>query len=233
MNLHLAIPLVLALAAAAPACGQARLTLSAPDSLAFLCSIDGEEANRMRVTDLTLTGLEPGKHTVRMVFANSSSIEQQVTLRTLTHSTYQPAFLKGSWKLALASDAAYTPATPTGLPVEHSPDSAPAAANVVEESGACTQPLSPEEFEAVKAEMQAVRLQSVRLERLQALAGSRCLRADQLRFLMSLLELEDHKIRLLEAATGHVFDPRRLATLPDDFFLEKNRERVRTLLAVP
>jgi ABC-type nitrate/sulfonate/bicarbonate transport system substrate-binding protein len=53
---------------------------------------------------------------------------------------------------------------------------------------------------------------------------------DQLRYLISQLELEDNKVKILELAQPRIYDYDRAALIVDDFFLERNKNKVKELL---
>lgn len=221
----------LLLCAASSLFGQSRFSISGPDSLAFRCTIDGEEITNRHVTSLTVAGITPGKKTIRVVFFNGTFIEQIIPLKNNFHSAYSISELKGNWRLNLSSESGYTPSEMSGLPETLAQVSvaSPEIVDSVSNPG-CPAPCSANDFERLKKELQDTRFQTARFEQMKAFCAANCLRVDQLRYLLAVLETEDQKLRLLEIVIGRIYDTERLSSIEDDFFLEKTKEKVRHML---
>lgn len=214
--------------------GQVRLTISAPDSLAFTLRINGEQVNTLALASCTVPGLSAGKLLVQLSFANGTTHEQSLTLKDRVHTSYALVESRDSWRLSISSEVAYTPAQATGLiATAAAPSSDPAAKDVEIIEAGCPQPCSPEDFETLKRELGNTMFEMKKLEKMRSFAMLTCMRVDQLRYMLAQLEVEDSKLKLIEASKSNVYDTSRLELVLNDFFLEKNRERARTLLDLP
>jgi hypothetical protein len=213
---------------------QSRLTLSASDSLAFMCSLDGNAVNSAMLSSLTIPGIAAGKHQVKVTFSNGSSHEQSLTLKDRMHHSYLFSENKGMWKFVISSEASYQPAALTGLPVDtDSTVVVETPAEVYDGTTGCPVPCSSQEFDLLKTELGNTFFEIKKLEKMKSFALTTCLRVDQLRFMLVQLEVEDNRLQLLEVAMNSVYDTSRLPLVLDDFFLEKNKERARTIIASP
>jgi hypothetical protein len=96
----------------------------------------------------------------------------------------------------------------------------------------CTVPCSVPEFDMLKNELLNTFFEIKKLEKMKSFALTTCLRVDQLRFMLTQLEVEDNRLRLLEQAMNSVYDTSRLPLVLDDFFLEKNKERARAIISL-
>lgn len=219
-----------------PACSEAqsRLTLTASDSLAFMCALDGKAVNSALLSSLTIPDIAAGKHQIKVTFSNGSSHEQLLTVKDKMHHSYLLSENKGVWKFVISSEASYQPAVLTGLSVA-------ADSSLVAETPAegydgvtgCSVPCSVPEFDMLKDEIRNTFFEIKKLEKMNSFALTNCLRMDQLRFMLAQLEVEDNRLRLLEAAVNSIYDTSRLPLVLDDFFLEKNKERARAIIASP
>ena len=236
VNPHRIIALLLMGFALIPAysAAQSRLTLSASDSLAFICSLDGKTVNSAALSSLTIPGIAPGKHQVKITFYNGSFHEQSLTLKDKMHYSYLFTENKGVWKFVISSEVSYQPAALTGLAI--TTDSTVVVETPVEVydgTTGCTAPCSAPEFDVLKRELENTFFEIKKLEKMKAFALTTCLRVDQLRYMLVQLEVEDNRLRLLELAVNSIYDTSRLPIVLDDFFLEKNKERARTIIASP
>ncbi|MFN8699460.1 MAG: DUF4476 domain-containing protein [Flavobacteriales bacterium] len=219
-----------------PACSEAqsRLTLTASDSLAFMCSLDGKAVSSTLLSSLTIPGIAAGKHQIKVTFSNGSSHEQLLTLKDKMHHSYLLSENKGIWMFVISSEANYQPAMLTGLAVAE--DSTVVAETPEEDYDGvtgCAVPCSVPEFDMLKNELGNTFFEIKKLEKMKSFALTTCLRVDQLRFLLTQLEVEDNRLRLLEQAVNSIYDTSRLPLVLDDFFLEKNKERARAIISSP
>jgi hypothetical protein len=228
------VPLILLVLIAVVAHSQSRLTLSAPDSLAFRFALDGQEVSSALLSSLTLPGVPAGKRTIRMSFGDGSAHEQALTLKDRIHYTYEFRQTRAGWRLQILSEVAWTPSSPSGIAVSAASDSVSVLSETSEtggDEGGCTPPVSEARFEQLRTELSQIAFESRKLEAMRKFVLAECIRTDQLRYLLAQLSMEDYKLKLLEDARTRVFDPSRLARVLDDFYLEKNREKARLLLA--
>ncbi len=227
------ISLFIYLSALSDACNaQSRLTITAPDTLAFQLNVNSNPVNTTLMTSCTFFLNEIGKQVFRATFSNNTFIEQSIALKENTHATYEIRMIKGALRFALLSEASYIPVAPTGLSVVIDSASVPEEfTEGFDGAPGCENPCSTEDFENLKTALKEVSTDTRRLEMTRTFAALHCLRVEQLRYLLSRIELEDHRLKLLEAAASNIYDRSRLNAVEDDFFLAKNKSRVREIIA--
>lgn len=89
---------------------------------------------------------------------------------------------------------------------------------------------SDSDFRIFTDQLKGAIFESKKLESMKSFVSTHCISVDQLRFLMAQLELEDNRFKLLEAGLNQIYDRDFLKTVEEDFFLEKNKQRVKALI---
>jgi hypothetical protein len=204
------------------------LNLSAPDSCAFLLNLNDQPANSIYSSSITLHGLQAGKTTLTVRFMNPvlSEIKSSVTLKPgIRHNFYvQP----GNAGLKIISLDEY----PVKLIEFQKPDSIELASPSVGYTGAtgCSAPIDDADFDNLMGDVLDTPFQNAKLGLLTQIVSSHCLETSQLTEALGMLDLEEHRMQLMETATGHIFDLERSSSLEDLFFLESSKQRIRLLL---
>jgi len=210
-----------------PMDAQVKLTVEAADTLAFRMKVDGQLITLSPVTSVSVPSLQAGKREVELSFSNGTQFTQVLSLKDKVNYTYGFRETKGSFRLQILSEVNWTPTIATGLrnAITDNGDDEGEEEVVLIEPGGCPDPVSENEFKALKKEMASTTFDAKRLEKMRGYVMTGCVRVDQLRYMLAQLEMEDHKLRLLQDAMGHVYDPSRLPAVLEEFFLEKNRDR--------
>lgn len=232
------LPVLLLILAMVIHCGstsaQARLTVEAPDTLAFRMKLDGQPINQALVSSLTLPSVASGKREIKLEFANETTFNQIIPLKDRIHYTFGFRPVKGAFRLQILSEVAYQPSSPTGLASAISETENEEETVIIEsipEAGGCTDPISEWEFGSLKKEISTTTFDAKRFEKMRGFVVLSCVRVEQLRYMLAQLETEDHKLKLLQSAMGHVYDPSRLPSVLEEFFLEKNKEKAAMILS--
>lgn len=219
---------------------QTKFGVSAVDSMAFLLQLNGQQINQWPVVSMTLPNIASGKTNVSLTFPQRPDLKVTADFDFKPNSVvfYEVVKLKGKFKLQLVSES--VSATPLAVTVQAQP-SAPNAVEVasamvdsvavVLETGACENVTNTEEFESLKASLKDIAFENRRFEKMKLFVEGHCLKVDQLRYLMAQLNTEELKVKLLESGMGHVYDPQRLGAVEEDVFLERNKRRVKELVA--
>jgi len=223
--------LLAALCAFVSTFAQSKLTLQANDSLAFRCSIDGNEVNSLPLSELTIPGLAPGKREILLSFANGTQHKQILTLKDKLDHHFELREVKGTWRFTLNSEVSFSPVPLNGLNSGEVSDSL-VIVKVESYTGSvgCENPATESEFEALKRHIEATTFEMKKVEKMKNFLMLSCVRVDQLRYMLAILEIEDSKLKVLQAAQGHIFDTDHIQSVLDDFFLEKNKEKARSII---
>lgn len=208
--------------------GQVKLRISAPDSLSFFAIVNENPINSRSITDITWTQNELGKIKFKISFESTSfnPFEQIIELKSGNFYQFEIRKIKNKLLLFEIAESKYD-----FIVVKTDSMSLAKEEKEVFYTGQtqCESPLKLEEFEALKNRMTQSRFESQKVEELKKIVLLECLNVDQLRTLLSYLELEDNKIKLLEQAKPKIYDIDRSNLFIQDFLLERNKNRVKVL----
>jgi hypothetical protein len=214
--------------------GQSKIAFSGADTLAFLVQMDNNNINNIYCTDVAFLMLSPGKTKFNFSFFNPNvkSHEQIIDVKPNTFLQYEIRVAKGKTQLFLIAEAKLTEITSIPVSVE---STGLAENNIIIETPyegrkACETPTSETEFTSIKENLAKIGFEFKRFETLKGVVSFNCLTVDQLRYLLSQLELEDNKVKITELAKDKIYDYDRALLIVDDFFLERNKNKVKSML---
>ncbi|MCC6600298.1 MAG: DUF4476 domain-containing protein [Crocinitomicaceae bacterium] len=210
---------------------QSRVTISSPDSLAFILTINDQKINNVPCTSITIERISAGKTTISMSCGTDRTlvINQQVMLKDQYHTTLDLRKIKNEFKVAMVSEVSvfFAPVLSTDS-LTNRTAAVPVTSEYTGKKG-CETPADPIVFKELKSDLKGVHFESQKLKMMIVFCSSHCILTDQLYFLLSKLELEENKMSLLENSHKHIYDLDHIDRLSDLFFLEKNRKRVQEL----
>ncbi len=214
--------------------GQSKIAFSGADSLAFLVQMENNSVNNIYCTDITFFVTTPGKTKFNISFSNTNvkSLEQVIDIKANTFTQYEIRVAKGKTQLFLIAEAKLTEITAIPLAEETTglSDTTIIIETPYDGRKACDNPVSAVEFESIKENLSKIGFEFKRFETLKGVVGFNCLTVDQLRYLLSQLELEDNKVKITELAKEKIYDYDRAMLIVDDFFLERNKNKVKSIL---
>lgn len=211
---------------------QSKVAFHAPDSMTFVLSLNDVAVNNLPVSDIAIVPVVAGKTKVKMTFANPSigSLEQILDIKDKIFVEYEVRKVKNKLQYFLLAESPLliTSAMDSTLAA----DSAAAQASIPEYSGIskCSTPLNEVDFAHVKMELSKCNFELTRVEYLKKAIPDQCWKVDQLRYLLSQLDMEDNKIKILELAKPSIYDFDRAHTITEDFFLERNKIKAKAIL---
>lgn len=211
---------------------QSKVAFHAPDSMTFVLSLNDVSVNNLPVSDIAIVPVVAGKTKVKMTFSNESigTLEQILDIKDKFFLEYEVRKVKNKLQFFLLAESPLLVTEAMDLTL--AADSAAAQASIPEYSGAsnCTSPLNEVDFAHVKMELSKCSFELTRLEYLKKAIPDQCWKVDQLRFLLSQLDMEDNKIKILELAKPSIYDFDRAQTIVEDFFLERNKIKAKAIL---
>jgi hypothetical protein len=205
---------------------QCKLRIHATDSLAFTLFIQGENINLRPCTDIALPNVASGKLIIKAVLIDNRNCEQSLTLKDQMAVEYELREVKGMLKFFLIGEAPWNIQNPMV-------DSVTVVQEIKQQeptNDKCQEVFSPEEMESLKMKLRDEHFEAKKLALMEKNLGTKCVRVDQLRYLLSNLELEENKMQLAEHCLPRMYDPARIALIEDDFFLAKNKEKIKWLI---
>lgn len=220
---------------------QTRVSIKAPDSLAFVVYVNDQKVNNIPCLSITFDQSEFGKINFKTEFPGheKSNFTQSLSLKKNSSTFYEIEKYKGSMKLALKSESALevsitSAANTASIGSQEITSDIPAIASDSTSGSVAGTGCSPEVSAELYQEMiQAVKenfFESRKLELMKNFISQNCVRVEQLRFMMSNLSMEDNKIILLKASNGRISDVNNLKKVEEDFFLQKNKAWVVEIL---
>lgn len=211
---------------------QSKISIRATDSLAFYLSINNAKANAMSCADITLLPVTSGKTTLKIDFANPqiAGFEQVVELKPLAFQEFEIRKPKNKFLLFQVAESKIA----DSLNVILRTNPIDSVASIQKDEiylGAkkCDMPMNSEEFNALKRSLENQQFEYKKLEILKSTLALQCITVEQLRFVITKLELEDNKVKIVELSKDNIFDFDRAASIADDFFLERNKNKVKSL----
>jgi len=214
--------------------GQSKIAFSSADSLAFLVQMDNNNINNVYCTDIAFLILSPEKTKFNITFFNPhvKPLEQVIDIKPNTFLQYEIRVAKGKTQLFLIAEAKLTEII--SVPVSEETTGLSDATIIIETPyegrKACETPTSEVEFTSIKENLSKTGFEFKRFETLKEVVSFNCLTVDQLRYLLSQLELEDNKVKITELAKDKIYDYDRALLIVDDFFLERNKNKVKSIL---
>jgi len=211
---------------------QSKVAFHAPDSMTFVLSLNDATVNNLPVSDITIVPVISGKTKVKMTFANTSvgTLEQTLDIKDKFFLEYEVRKVKNKLQFFLLAESPLliTSAMDSSLTA----DSLATQAAVPEYSGIskCSSPLNEVDFAHVKSELSKCSFELTRLDYLKKAIPDQCWKVDQLRYLLSQLDMEDNKLKVLELAKPSIYDFDRAQTITEDFFLERNKIKAKAIL---
>jgi len=177
------------------------------------------QATNLPVLGITLYDVDAGKSTLTARLFNTDSviISQQFMLKPKTHSTFELREVKGVLRIVPVSETEFVAIKSAPAEKELPIDVATPV-----ESAAPPYHMSTNLFLALKEELEQIQFEGKKLNRMKNYVAVNALSTNQLRQLMSYLELEENKIKMLEAAWPMITDKAQFEFAAQDFLLEKN-----------
>ncbi len=205
---------------------QCRISIEAPDSLAFLFSINDQQVNQLPLVYVTLNHQASGKLNFKADFPYRPelSFSQVMTIKKDAGVAYSIESSKGALKFVLKSESVVS-ITNSGEPIEQA--TAPDAE--VRHSG-CYPVTDDAEYREMHAMADEQLFESKKLSTMTTFVSTKCLRVDQLQFMMSKLTQEENKLALLSASKDHIYDPENIRSVLDEFFLARTRAKAEEII---
>lgn len=211
---------------------QSKVAFHAPDSMTFLLSLNDVFVNNIPVSDIAIVPVNAGKTKVKMTFANESvgTLEQILEIKDKSFMEYEVRKVKNKLQFFLLAESPLLITEAMDLTL--AADSAAAQAAIPEYSGSskCSAPMNEVDFAHVKTDLAKCNFELTRFDYLKKTIPDQCWKVDQLRFLLSQLDMEDNKMKILELAKPSIFDFDRAPMIVDDFFLERNKIKAKAIL---
>ncbi len=220
---------------------QSRLNIKSTDSLDFVLTVAGNDINIAPCLSIGFNHNYSGKTTVSARFPNCAQQPVTAVLNLAKNSSafYELSFVKGTLKFVLTSESSLEPSTKLihetqTIPLAQSDPATTGLAldtsQAIEINAGCSTAITEQEYIQLKTELKAIHFESRKLELMTQFCSAHCLRVEQMRYLLSQLEMEDNKISLLRACIANIYDISRISQFEDDFFLEKNKVVVRKII---
>jgi len=234
--------IILAILIILPACAdaQVRLTVKSSDTLDFVLLINDVRVNNMPCLSITLDNIPSTKTTLAANFPAHPELNftQAMVFKKNVSVFYEIETQKGALKFVLKSESTMVlPEKKTQVlqPVPQNIMPADSLASdslqLADDTKGCSNPVAKEEFDRFTSEINGIRPETKRLQLMKTFVSQNCIRVEQLRLLMSTLALENQKIELLESAMDHIYDLEDLEDVEGDFFMEKSKTRVHSLIS--
>ncbi len=213
---------------------QSRLTVKASEGFDFVLTVNDVTANISPCLYITLDKITSGKTSVKATIPSQPQIiiTQTLNLKKNSSAIYEIEKNKGVFKLMLRSETVLTPSTNDNTNMSDIPtDTQEISTLEIKGPGGCESVVDQDTYDAMIKEVSDNFFESRKLEVMKAFVQQRCLRVEQMRFMISKLSLEENKIDLLQVGIKNVHDPVNLKRVEEDFFLEKNKVRVHKLVS--
>ncbi len=211
--------------------GQSKLDFRSSDSLAFYLKVAETSMNTWPSTHMSFYCELSGKQKIAVQFTNPAvpAFEQTIDIKKNTSVQFELRTIKGIFQFFPISESQFDIPLFTAN-VEAAADTVTLVMPEYSGRTNCTEPVSEVDFISIKENLSKIGFEFKRFEKLKEISQVECFRVDQLRYLISQLELEDNKVKILELAQPRIYDYDRAALIVDDFFLERNKNKVKELL---
>jgi hypothetical protein len=207
---------------------QAKVTISAPDSLSFIGTWNNAQLNQVPVNSISFRSDQLSKVPVQLTFPNQPAIQimQTLNLKDQTAVSFELTKIKGAYKLVPASENTYTfpkNSAAQTIAIESQPLQIDTVAIAVT-------PIVQADYEFLKTQIASHTFEVRKLEVMNQYLQDHSLNIDQLRFLMAQLSLEDRKLELLRLAVPRMTDKSRIMEVTEEFLLDKNKAKAREIV---
>lgn len=203
---------------------QSKLAVSAPDSIPFTLSVDGQILNSVEVNSLQMAYLNPGKH---VVLAKSKVGEATYTLTAknlVLHSLRFTFNATGALELVNTGDTKLTAAQfKLAAPSAVVSPSAPVVADEFA-NAKCPAPVSSDSLQAVQAQIKNLHFDSQKRDVVKQILSVGCFWVSDILALTNLVEMEENRMECLSLAVSHIYDTTNGNQLLNLLFLPRNRE---------
>ncbi len=196
--------------------GQCKVTITAPDSLAFTLFIDGVQVNNQLVNQLSLHELASGKHEFKL---NVSKLNGtfQINLKKLIHYQFQLAYSNNLLQMLPVGESKLQINQFKVLNAE------PAIETVYAGLKGCEQALSSVEFEGEVERLKTMPFDSQRKNAIKEICKNKCLSTHQVIMCIQLLELEENRLDAMLEVISKVFDVDNAKQMLDLLYLDGNK----------
>ncbi|MFN0032450.1 MAG: DUF4476 domain-containing protein [Flavobacteriales bacterium] len=220
---------------------QCKLSIKAADTLAFILTLNDARVTNQPIVEITLNDLQAGKQVVTLSVPRNAgiAISQELNLKPHGAYYYEVARVKGKYKLQLISESiASIPesnnevmAIDSALSMHKDTLNVTVLSNETITNNTCAHVATTAEFELHMSELKRKPLDVLKLESMNHFVSANCINVDQLRYMMAQLSTEDHKLKLLQAASTHITNWQRLPSVEDDFYLARSKKKVREIVS--
>jgi hypothetical protein len=226
MKLFRAFAFVFVSLIGAYASAQARISIEAPDTLAFILSHNNEVINQHPVTAVTFIKGVSGKVTLKaeFPFRPALNFSQVITIKKNSEVDIRVERVKGAIKFVISGETQLT--EPLFGILEGSQSD---TLLVKKHTDGCFPVVDDQLYQEMLTTCNGIHFEAKKLECMTAFVSAHCLRVEQLRFMLSQLSQEDNKLQLLQAAQN-IHDRSALGAVEEDFFLARNKEKVREII---
>lgn len=209
---------------------QSKIEFRSADSLAFFLKIESQKVNILPSSDFSFLWNQAGKQNFNIEFADSrwSTFDQVLDIKANSNQVFELKKVKGIFQFFMISETAFQfpqfeiqntiPEDSVALPI-----------NVYQGATKCESPIKDTEFALIKDNLNKSNFEFKKVAYLEKTIVQHCFRVEQLRYLISHLELEDNKLKIVELAVDHLYDFDRADLISEDFFLERNKTKVKAL----
>ena len=216
--------LVVLLAASDAVAAQSKLAVSAPDSIPFTLSVDGQILNAVEVNSLQMAYLNPGKHTIIVKAKTGEATYSLVAKNLILHSLRFTYNTSGALELVNTGDTKLTAAQfKLAAPAAVVAPSAPVVADEFA-NAKCPSAVSSDSLTDVLAQIKNLHFDSQKRDMVKQVLGFGCFWVKDIAQLASLVEMEENRIDCLLYATSRIYDVKNANQLLSLLFLPRNQE---------
>lgn len=215
--------------------GQSKISLSTKDTLSFLLQLNDIPVNQMHCTQLSVYPVKDGKTKLRLEFLNPSvaPLEQWIDIKAATFHQFEIRKVKTKLQIFQIAESKTADTLASFILLTETPENGPV--NISSEpkytgQKKCDDPISEEEFSALKSQLGEMTSELKKFEILKGIVSLNCLKVEHIRYFISTLELEDYKVRIVEMGKDRIFDFDRAPGIAEDFLLERNKNKVKSML---
>jgi|GEM_PF-1158064 len=198
------------------AVAQSKLSISAPDSLAFTLFLDGAQMNNQAFSQLSIFEVGTGKHELKIKVAKLESVFQ-MNAKKLVHYQFQLTFANNLLQLLPVGESKLQASQFQILSSEPNPE------KIYGGLKGCEQALSLIEFESEIEKLKAMPFDSQRKQALKDLCRNKCLSANQVVSCLKLLELEENRLDAMIDVVSRIFDIENARQMLDLLYLDGNK----------
>jgi hypothetical protein len=192
------------------AIAQSRLAIDS--NLPFVLSINGTEVNQVPVTAVKVPVASAGQMLIGLAVAGYEPVfEKRLVLKPGTESAFELVRRDEGFVLEPGSEFVILPPSAPATP-------------------AMPQVQLRQDLEAYLKELSELHFEKQKLASILGYVQRSELDSRSLQTLLMELEVEEHRLQVLERAIHNISDCEGLSDVPEGFILEKNRERARIVI---